>query len=215
MKQIKINIPTKLSDISLRQYKAFLKIQSNETNEKILNAQMIRIFCNVEMKQVMLLKLNDVNEITKRIYDLLDSKPSLVSKFELNNIVYGFQPELDEMTFGEYIDLDRYIGDWDNIEKAMNVLYRPVLVSMADKYSIEDYNIGTHQNLVNMPLDCVLGSIFFFWNLGIDLSKVILNSSNNQNPLTEQQISEENGVGSNQSLRSLTAILNDLKISPN
>jgi hypothetical protein len=28
------------------------------------------------------------------------------------------------MSFGEYIDLDTYIGDWDNIEKAMAVLYR-------------------------------------------------------------------------------------------
>ena len=39
---------------------------------------------------------------------------------------YGFHPSLDDLTLGEYVDLDTYVGDWNNIEKAMNVLYRPI-----------------------------------------------------------------------------------------
>ena len=44
-----------------------------------------------------------------------------MTRFNLNKVDYGFHPELDEMTLGEYIDLDTFIGDWDNMEKAMNV----------------------------------------------------------------------------------------------
>ena len=160
--EVKITIPSKLSEITLRQYKAFLKVQEVETNDKILNAQIIRIFCSVPMETVMLLKLQDVNDITKTIYDLLEQKPALVSKFKLNGNQYGFIPQLDEMSFGEYIDLDTFIGDWDKMEKAMNVLYRPILVSLKDKYSIEDYNIDTSEDLIDMPMDAVLGAIFFF-----------------------------------------------------
>ena len=74
--EVKITIPSKLSEITLRQYKAFLKVQETETNDKILNAQIIRIFCSVPMETVMLLKLQDVNDITKTIYDLLEQKPA-------------------------------------------------------------------------------------------------------------------------------------------
>jgi hypothetical protein len=34
---------------------------------------------------------------------------------------FGMIPELDKMTFGEYIDLESYITDWDNMHKAMAV----------------------------------------------------------------------------------------------
>ncbi len=215
--EVKITIPSKLSEITLRQYKAFLKVQETETNDKILNAQIIRIFCSVPMETVMLLKLQDVNDITETIYDLLEQKPALVSKFKLNGNQYGFIPQLDEMSFGEYIDLDTFIGDWDKMEKAMNVLYRPVLVSLKDKYSIEDYNIDTSDDLIDMPMDAVLGGIFFFWNLGIDLSTVMMNSLEGEQAqaLMEQQTLEENGVGIKASMDYLKEILDDLKILPN
>jgi len=67
------------------------------------------------------------------------------------------------MTLGEYIDLDTYFGDWDNMHKAMSVLYRPVTKEKNDLYNIEDYD-GTKYSdvLKSMPLDVVLGSIVFF-----------------------------------------------------
>ena len=43
------------------------------------------------------------------------------------------------MSFGEYIDLDTNIGDWQKIEKAMAVLYRPVIKEYGNLYDIEDY----------------------------------------------------------------------------
>ena len=67
------------------------------------------------------------------------------------------------------------------------------------------------------PLDAVLGSIVFFYNLGAELSKVILNSSNKQNEETLAQylISQPNGDGTIQSMESLKGILQNLNISLN
>ena len=215
--EVKITIPSKLSEITLRQYKAFLKVQETETNDKILNAQIIRIFCNVPMETVMLLKLQDVNDITKTIYDLLEQKPALVSKFKLNGNQYGFIPQLDEMSFGEYIDLDTFIGDWDKMEKAMNVLYRPILAKIKDKYSIEEYKLGKEVELLDMPMDAVISSVFFLWNLGIDLSKTMTNYLDKEETqaLTQYLNSQENGVGIKASMDYLKEILDDLKILPN
>ena len=41
----------------------------------------------------------------------------------MRGVEYGFIPNLDDMSFGEYVDLDTYIGDWQNIHRAMAVLY--------------------------------------------------------------------------------------------
>jgi len=43
----------------------------------------------------------------------------------------------------------------------MNVLYRPIIVRLKDKYNIEEYQIENSVNLLDMPMDAVLSSIFF------------------------------------------------------
>jgi len=212
-----ITIPTSLKDITLRQYKHFLKIQENVTDDRFLNAKMIEIFCDVKLEEVMLLQLRDSAEITSILSGLFDEKPALVKMFKLNGVEYGFQPQLDEITLGEYIDLDTFIGDWENMEKAMNVLYRPVIVRLKDKYSIDEYQLGAEENILDMPMDAVMSSIFFLWNLGLDLSQTMTNSLDNQETeaLTQYLNSQRNGVGINQFTDSLREILQDLKVSLN
>ena len=215
--KLNITIPTSLKDITLRQYKKFLKLQEKVTDERLLNAKMIEIFCGIKFEQVMLLKLSDSQEIIDLLLKIFELKPSLVSKFKLNGIEYGFHPELDDLTLGEYIDLDTFIGDWDNMEKAMNVLYRPVLVKMKDKYSIDSYVLENDVFLLDMPMDAVMSSIFFLWNLGLDLSTIMTNSLDNKESqvLTQYLNSQRNGVGINHFMDSLKETLHELKISLN
>ena len=214
---IKINIPSSLNEITLRQYKQFLDIQKENKDDRFLNAKMIQVFCKVNLEQVMRLKLSDSESIVEIISNMFEQKPALVKKFKIGKTEYGFHPELDAMTLGEYIDLDTFISDWDNMEKAMNVLYRPVLVSVKERYSIEDYNIDTASDMLDMPMDAVMSAVFFLWNLGIELSTAMTNSLDNQETelLTQYLNSQKNGVGINQFMDSLKGTLDDLKISLN
>ena len=214
---INIEIPTKLSDITLGQYKRFLNIQKQTEESHFLNAKAIEIFCDIELKNVMRLKMSDFDKITNKINLLFEQKPKLVQRFKIDSVEYGFHPQLDELTLGEYIDVDTYIADWENMEKTMNVLYRPIENKLKDRYSIKEYNVDTSANLLDMPMDAVLSSIFFLWNLGIDLSKTILNYSELgvETNLMHQQILAENGDGISQYTHSLMGILQDLKISQN
>ena len=59
----------------------------------------------------MLLELKDAEDIVKTISDMFNEKPALVKKFKIGKTEYGFHPELDSLTLGEYIDLDTFIGD--------------------------------------------------------------------------------------------------------
>jgi len=121
------------------------------------------------------------------------------------------------MSFGEYIDLDTFIGDWDNIEKAMGVLYRPVEMRKGNRYHIKEYEAGETEHLKAMPLDAVLGSILFFYRLGNDLCKIMMNSleGKEMEDLQAHLNSEANGVGTQAFMLSLNQILDDLKISQN
>ena len=217
--KLSIKIPTSLNEITLRQYKRFLKIQESEKNTRFLNAKMIEIFCNIKLDEVMLLKVSDAEEISNILTELFEGKPSLVTKFKIGRVEYGFQPQLDDMSLGEYIDLDTFVGDWDNMEKAMNVLYRPIIVKLKDKYSIEEYKVDTEQNLLDMPMDAVLSSIFFFWNLGLDLSTTMMSylgeEQETTEALTQYLNSQKSGDGINQFTDLLKETLQDLKISLN
>ena len=45
----------------------------------------------------------------------------------------------------------------------MAVLYRPVVNKLKDKYTIEEYKVGRDAEILDMPMDAVLSSIFFLW----------------------------------------------------
>ena len=175
--EFNINIPTSLKDITLKQYKKFLKIQDGIENTTFLQLKIIEIFCNVDLKIAKAMRYTDVEQITAGILKLFTQQPTLVTHFIMNGEKYGFVPDLDNMTLGEYIDLDTYSSDYENIEIAMNVLYRPVTTKLKNKYLIVDYNPDTKDRMLNMPMDAVISSMFFFLNLRIELSSIILNSS--------------------------------------
>ena len=214
---INITIPTDLNEITLRQYKHFLKIQKTVDDEKFLSAKIIEIFCGVNLEDVMQIKFNDSEFIVDTLTKMFEQKPKLVTKFKLNNKEYGFHPQLDDLTLGEYIDLDTFIGDWENIEKAMAVLYRPIVNKLKDKYTIEDYKVGKDAEILDMPMDAVLSSIFFLWNLGMDLSQAMMNYLDKEEvqALTQYLNSQPNGGGITQFTDLLKETLHDMKISLN
>jgi hypothetical protein len=212
-----INVPTELNEITLKQYQKFLKVQDSKQNNTFLQTKMIEIFCNVKMQDALNIKLSDADRISSLISKMFEQKPDLVKSFWLNNVEYGFVPDLDEITLGEYIDLDTYMGEWENIQIAMNVLYRPIKQKLGEKYLIEEYDPDTKDKLINMPMDAVFGSIIFFYRLGIELSKTMMNYLENEGENLQVQGLDflKNGDGIQAFTDSLEEILQDLKISPN
>lgn len=214
--KVDIEIPESLNEVTLDQYQRYLKIQEENEDEKFLAIKMIEIFCGIRGDHVLLMRATDINSIVQILTEMLNDKPKLVHNFKMKGTQYGFIPKLDDMSFGEYIDLDTFIGDWENMHRAMNVLYRPVVNQYGDKYNIQDYDVDIAERLKDMPMSAVLGSIVFFYNLGMDLSKAMLNYlTEEEMNLAQHLILDENGGGINHFTHSLREILDDLKISLN
>jgi hypothetical protein len=108
---------------------------------------------------------------------------------------FGFIPNLDKMTMGEYIDLNNYFESSQDIHKAMAVLFRPIHESYEDKgtYRIDSYKSAELycDIMKEMPLGIALGAKVFFYRLGIKLSKAILNSTPELKEQVEDKLSEE------------------------
>ena len=216
--KVELIVPNSLNEVTLGQYQEYLKLtELKDLTETQLSFKMIEIFCGVKAESVRHIKASDVTDIVNIISTMFESKPSLVHTFKMGGVEYGFIPNLDEMSFGEYIDLDTSIGDWDNMEKAMGVLYRPIEIRKGNRYHIKEYDAGDTEHLKDMPLDAVLGSILFFYHLGNELCQTMMNSLGQEEEtlLQEYLNSEQNGVGIQAFTLSLNQILDDLKISLN
>ena len=217
--KVNLRIPTSLNEITLGQYQEFAKLDGTleDTHDTAIQLKIVEIFCKVPEVVVRNMKATDIAEVCEIINTMFNTNHQLINKFSLGGVDYGFIPELDDMTFGEYMDLDTFIGDNDNLHRAVNVLFRPIEHKRGARYTIKDYDADTSENAKDFPLDVVLGSIVFFYSLGKDLSMVMLNSldSKNEKALAQHLISRQNGDGSIRSMQSLKEILQDLKISLN
>jgi hypothetical protein len=177
--KLEVNVPSKLSEIPLHKYQKFLKIVDKNIDDpnadRFVAMKMLEIFCDIPAKYIYDYKIKDITKVTDILTKMFEERPQLVKTFRIGDTEFGFIPNLEEMTFGEYIDLDTYIGDWDNIQKAMGVLYRPITAKIKDRYQIQKYQGDNYEDaMLNTPMDAVLSSVVFFYDLGIDLRNGIM-----------------------------------------
>jgi len=221
--ELKVNIPTKLSELSLQQYSKYLEMitQYDQMKDETKNPDVfymlktLEIFCGINYEDGLKIRLQDVRKIVNKIEELLSQKPDLVRTFQVGDTEFGFIPKLDDMTFGEYIDIDTNLGNWNNMHKAIAVLYRPIKKKSGDKYLIEEYRGDVyHEAMKHTPLDAVLSSLVFFYHLGIDLSNAMTKylEEASQTDLERYKTLEGSGVGINRCIRLLRETLQDLRI---
>ena len=160
--KVEVYIPDTLSEITLGQYQKYLKIQSENEDENFLAIKMIEIFCGLRGDTILSMKAKSIRDITTILSNMFNEKPPLVKEFKMGGVSYGFIPKLEDMSFGEYIDLDTYIGDVPNLHRAMGVLYRPIKLKDKQKYLIEDYKGEESDKMKDMPMDLCIKFYNFF-----------------------------------------------------
>jgi hypothetical protein len=214
-----ITIPDSLKEITLGQYQEYLtKCKGLEGYE--LARCTVEVFCCLPKVSVLKISLIDIASITAHLNELFAIEQPLSKSFTLESgdvsQEFGFINDLENMSLGEYVDLDTTIVDWDLMHKAMAVLYRPIKSRLKETYKITEYN-GTKDFadvMKFMPLDVALGSIGFFYLLANELLKATLNYLEEE---TEAMISVElhnstkSGDGTVQYMHSLRETIQNLK----
>lgn len=204
---MKITIPTTLNEITLKQYQTFRAAVLKNKDEDFIKLALVTIFCKLSLEDVIKIRIKDLNSIALQISQTLQQEPNFIQRFKLNGKEFGFIPNLDKMTAGEYIDLDKYLREEEDYHLAMAVLFRPIANNFKDLYNIEPYISSEkyRQELEEMPLDVALGSIVFFYNLSNELLKatrLYFQQQTAENKLLEEVLAK-NGVGINQFIQLL------------
>jgi hypothetical protein len=217
--KVDINVPESLNEITLYQYQKFEKlIQDNEASH-FVNQKTIEIFCNIELKDVARIRIADIDDLLAHLNNLLQAKPKLTRTFKLGVYEFGFIPKLEDMTSGEFIDLENYLSNTETLHQAMAVLYRPITSKVKDLYTIEEYESSYKYSevLKYMPLDIALGSMLFFWTLLNDCGNALSHYIQSEVEQSEQakQVLEKNGVGINQFTQQLKEIFSSSMQLPN
>jgi hypothetical protein len=216
--ELTLKIPENLNEITLGQYQKYLKMEKENEDETFIAQKMVEIFCNTRLDYVMKMKWRDVQEIVTDLGLMFEQQQKLKHQFHMKGVNYGFIPNLDEISFGEFVDLDSYLGDWQEMHKAMQVLYRPVDISVRGKYNIKEYTAITDDTMKEMPLAYALGAVFFLLNLGKELSIVMMDYLQ-EGVLKEESLLKEglikSGVGIHHFTKQLKEMLADLNISQN
>ncbi|NBQ17452.1 hypothetical protein EBU24_03980 [bacterium] len=163
--KLELVIPTSLSEIPLMHYQKYMVVASNKDNSELFISQkMIEIFCGIELKNVVNIKLSDVIDLVTHFKKLFSEKLELKKTFEIQGVKFGFINELEDISFGEYVDLESNIIDVQSFHKAMAVMYRPITSQKGDKYTIDKYSgTANYAELMKYaPLDVVLPASVFF-----------------------------------------------------
>ena len=210
---MRIEVPTSLNQITIGQ---FLKWKNavEKSSEEFLQFQLVSIFCNIDLNEVIKIPLKQFEDIIATIGTALSEQPKHVERFKMNGVEYGFIPNLDSITTAEYIDLDAYIET--DVLKAMMVMYRPIENSFKNLYNIKEYS-GTDgfEIMKDAPASVYLGAKVFFWNLSSDLLRYLPNYLGLETTEAERTILEQNGVGISQLTQSLQTILPNMNLFTN
>jgi hypothetical protein len=180
--ELTITVPEGWEDIKLSKYLAYAKAlkpyEGSPEYEQVMYEKAINHFCDLSTDMLRKLPMENydgIMELMRLLFQQGEQMP-VVKKFVVGSTEFGFIPHLDDMTYGEYLDLSTYSKDiWQNLPTFLSIVYRPVTKKDKDTYEIETYN-GTNDDMVTLfthalTMDIVWGAIGFFTILQRDLLK--------------------------------------------
>lgn len=165
--KIKLDLSPEL--ITVSQYVGFA------TNEGDLVNQ-VQSITKLPRAQVLMLTPTQMNEIKTAFEEALNNVPSkFVNKWFLTEKHrYRFVPDINSITFGEWLDLDANCNDFPkNLTKILAILFRPCKNEFITRYEIDDYDSNIHlknaEYFNDMPLMIANGAMVFFSNIEKEL----------------------------------------------
>ena len=160
---------SKWSDVN---YSTWLKLIDFQEGTKTEEAEKtIAALSNIPKDLIRQLELSDIVAIMSKIAELQKKQDSSLKRIiEVDGKRYGFHPNLEEITLGEWSDIETFIKkDMEkNLPDIMAVLYRPIVEETdSGVYTIEAYDGDIKiraEKMKKMNAMQVQSALVFFWN---------------------------------------------------
>lgn len=176
---MKVQLPENISEITLNQFQRYQELLTRDIDIMNFTKRKISMFTKIPFKDLANVRATDFERLSAQIDKALNTPANFTNRFKLNGIEFGFITDFDEITAGEFADIEKYQDGIENLNKVMAVLFRPVIKKEGNRYEIESY-AGTKKYaevLKEMPLSIVNGALVFFLNLANELEDYTLRYS--------------------------------------
>jgi len=199
IQNITLKVPTSYKDITLRKYLELQKELINyEGDEEATIALMLYHLCGLDPIYLEGMAYDDLAMIKNELQEFINKTDFELEKFvTIDDVEYGFEPNLSQMQYGAYLDITR--NDTITIDehwaKIMSILYRPVIRKKGEMYEIERYDGKIDADKwLDVSMDIHFGTLFFFLYLSLDLARGIAKSMKVEGlPQNMQLILERSG----------------------
>ena len=175
-KEVKITVPVDYSAINLRKYITIQNdLESYSDDSQAQDAFLLYNLCGITPEVARALDNETVEKIKKDLYKLLNKTDYELQKFiTIDNVEYGFEPNLSQMAYGAYLDISKIetLTLDKNWPKILSILYRPVKKKQGALYEIENYNsdkVIDSEKWYDVNMDFHFGAFFFFNRIYLDL----------------------------------------------
>ena len=173
------NLIKSWDDLTLDKWMQLINVSENKNSKDTIDT--IALFSDIPKQLIKQLPITIVADLLKIITNKEQKVTALLNKvITVDNVEYGFHPNLEKITIGEYADLEHYIeqGIEKNMPNIMSILFRKITEKEGNVYSIEKYGITDTRVRAEifrkkMLAKDVNGALVFFWNLGRVLSQIL------------------------------------------
>tara|TARA_R100001244_G_scaffold74627_1_gene59560 strand:+ start:72 stop:737 length:666 start_codon:yes stop_codon:yes gene_type:complete len=205
------NIINSWSDVTLESWLQLVKSKDLGNAEDAKTS--ILALSDIPEMLINKLSLKDVAILMEKMGKLQSEQETLLKKLiYIDGQEYGFHPNLDDITIGEYADIETLIKDSleNNLPELMAILFRPVIDRKGEAYKIEAYDgeITIRAEVMKkMSSEQVQSALVFFWNFVQELSSSL--QSYLMIPLIKEmeeaaKVSAKSGAGLESSTDSVT-----------
>ncbi len=211
--KIDVKIPEAINEVKLSNWQKYMSMVKDGADKDFANRKALDIFYSIDSKHYNKLKVKDIDYLINALNTVLNETPKLINRFTLHGVEYGLVPNFDDMTFGEFVDLDKNMKP-EKYHRLMSVLFRPVVSIQSEMYLIQPYE-GSNSDLKDMPLGICNSVLAFFLTIGIQLTTDILKSSTVTEEMKAKHTLALSGLGILQSMPYQTGIFSNLMKSQN
>lgn len=175
-KEVEIIVPKNFSAIKLKDYLLMMKdLKAYEDNEDARTAVLFHHLCKIPVEWIQKLDVKTYTGIKNDLINLVNKVEYPLKRIiEVDGVMYGFEPDLSNMSYGLYVDISSYgsLNIDENWAELMSLLYRRVTVKTGEFYDIEQYSgMKNPAPFLDVSMDIHLGALFFLRNLLRDLLK--------------------------------------------
>lgn len=164
-------------DVTLEKWIKLVDFHNGTKSSEALET--IAELSNIPKDLIKQLELKDVALIMSKVAEMQQEQNSSLKRvIEIEGKRYGFHPDLDSITLGEWSDIETFIKQdiEKNLPEVMAILYREIEEEKNDIYTVKAYdgNISIRTEVMKkMSAEQVQSALVFFYHFVTKLSEIL------------------------------------------